>query len=159
MTNRLIIGRTGSGKTHRLQELIDAHAADPTTTVWAITPTPELAGADRHTDPDGAEQLLTELLAEVDRRHARGHEHTPTQAEPHIRLIVDRVELVHEQLGDAKFGHLLHRLAVTGRKAAVDTVLTASTTHLDAWPDGVRQHFDQPERTEILPDRRQTDED
>ncbi|MFD9592023.1 hypothetical protein ACFWA9_04600 [Kitasatospora sp. NPDC059973] len=156
---RLIIGRTGSGNTHRLQQLIDAHAADPTTTVWAITPYTDLAGVDRHTDPNGAEQMLTELLAEVDKRLARGREHTPTQAEPHIRLIVDRVELVHELLGRAELGRLLGRLIITGRTAAVDTLLTASTTHLDVWPDGVRQHFDRPGCTEILPDRRTSDED
>ncbi|MFI8085841.1 hypothetical protein ACIF6L_34255 [Kitasatospora sp. NPDC086009] len=159
MTNHLIIGRTGSGKTYRLQELIAAHAADPTTAVWAITPTKELAGADRHTGPDGAQQLLTDLLAEVDKRHATGREHTPTEAEPRVRLVVDRVELVHELLGGDEFGHLLKRLLVTGRKAAVDTVLTASTTHLDAWPVGLRLHFDLPGHTEILPDRRQADED
>ncbi|MET9402108.1 hypothetical protein [Kitasatospora sp. NPDC002965] len=160
MTNRLIIGSTGSGKTRGLQLLIDVHAADPTTAVWAITPTPELAGADRHVTPDGAEQLLTELLAEADKRLARGHEHTPTPDEPRIRLVVDQVDHIHEQLGSsAPLGHLLRRLVVTGRRAAVDTVLTASTTHLDTWPDGLRQHFDQHGSTETLPDRRQTDED
>ncbi|MFJ2781543.1 hypothetical protein [Kitasatospora sp. NPDC087315] len=74
----LIIGRTGSGKTHRLQQLIAAHTDDPTTTAWAITPYDELDGADRHTHLDGAEQLLTDLLAEVDKRYASGHEHTPS---------------------------------------------------------------------------------
>ncbi|MFJ2781542.1 hypothetical protein [Kitasatospora sp. NPDC087315] len=49
-------------------------------------------------------------------------------------------------------------MAVIGRNAGVDIVLTASTTHLDNWPVGLRQHFDRPGRTEILPDRRHYDE-
>ncbi|MFJ6777451.1 hypothetical protein ACIQOV_41950 [Kitasatospora sp. NPDC091257] len=156
---KLIIGRTGSGKTHRLQQLITAHADDPTTTVWAITPYDELDGADRHTHIDGAEQLLTDVLTEVDRRYASGHEHTPTEAEPRIRLIVDQVDLAHELLGkSAPFGHLLTRVAVIGRKAGVDIVLTASTTHLDRWPVGLHRHFDRPGTTEILPSRRHDDE-
>ncbi|MFE6871658.1 hypothetical protein ACFVFS_34540 [Kitasatospora sp. NPDC057692] len=103
---------------------------------------------------DGQRELHERLVVVLDQL-VLGPEHTPTQAEPHIRLIVDRIE---ELRGDP-LASLLKRLVVTGRKAAVDIVLTASTTHLDAWPEGLRRHIDRHGNTEILPDRRPADED
>ena len=150
MTTHLILGPNGSGKTRRLQQLIAQAAADPATTTWVIDPRGELTAADRHTTSDGAEQLLADLLAEVDKRHARPSDHQPTQAEPRIRLLVDEAE---QLLRRAPLAEQLYRLTVTGRSAGVDTVLAAATTRLDVWPLALRAHYS-PETTETLPPRR-----
>ncbi|MCC9312075.1 type IV secretory system conjugative DNA transfer family protein [Kitasatospora sp. RB6PN24] len=132
---RLIVGTTGSGKTYRLRQLAAQHAADPTVTVWAISPYNELTDTDHHTSPDGAERMLAAALALVEQRRTHGPEHQPTPHEPHLRILVDEVEQVLRQ---PEAGRMLLQLALTGRPAAVDTVLTASTHRLDLWPLALR---------------------
>ncbi|WP_380286551.1 ATP-binding protein [Kitasatospora purpeofusca] len=73
MSTHLIVGPTGSGKTHTLQQLIAQAAADPTATTWAIEPRRDsLTTADRHTDFDGAERMLDQLLDLARERAAAG---------------------------------------------------------------------------------------
>ncbi|MFJ9447143.1 ATP-binding protein [Kitasatospora sp. NPDC101235] len=143
MSTHLIVGPTGSGKSHTLQQLIAQAATDPATTTWAITPRSELTAADRHTTPDGAEQMLTHALAIVDQRNAtlrdaRQRAHQPTPTAPRIRLLIDEAEhlLRHEPLAEQ-----LHRLVTTGRPAAVETVVAVSDLRLNLWPLDLRDHY------------------
>ncbi len=152
----LLVGPNGSGKSHRFQQLIAMHAADPTSTTWAVDPHHELTAADRHTTPDGAEQFLTDALALVEQRNSRGREHTATEAEPRVLLLVDEAE---QLLRQQPLADLLHRLAVTGRKAGVETALAVRDTTLQVWPLGLRQQYLTPENAEVLPPRRHHAED
>jgi hypothetical protein len=139
MSTHLILGRTGTGKTHQLQQLIDQAASDPAIATWVIEPAGRngLTGADRHATTDTAEQLLTDALAIIDQRHVK--QHIPTEAEPRIRVLIDAAEhLLRHQTSAAD---LLYRVVVTGRAAAVDTAVTASEMYLDVWPYELRNHY------------------
>ncbi|MFJ2191583.1 AAA family ATPase [Kitasatospora sp. NPDC087861] len=138
MSTHLIIGTTGSGKSHTLQQLITQAADDPATTTWAITPRSELDAADRHTTPDGAQQMLNHALAIVDQRNtalrdarqlneAEPPTHQPTRTEPRIRLLIDEAEHL---LRRRPLTEQLYRLAITGRAAAVETVIAVSDLRL-----------------------------
>ncbi|MFF2080612.1 ATP-binding protein [Kitasatospora sp. NPDC058162] len=143
MSTHLIVGPTGSGKSHALQQLIAQAATDPATTTWAITPRSELATADRRATPDGAEQMLADALALVDQRNAylrdaRQRTHQPTQAEPRIRLLIDEAEHLLRRETTAE---QLYRLVTTGRPAAVETVVAVSDLRLETWPLALRDHY------------------
>ncbi|GAA1108315.1 hypothetical protein [Kitasatospora arboriphila] len=141
-THHLIVGRPGSGKTRTLQQLIAAEklAANGAVTVWGIqgTASGSLAGADRTVGADQAAELLTEALAVVAERTARRREYEPTTAEPRIKLVIDDAEPV---LRDTKAAELLHRLVVTGRTAAVETIVAASDMTAATWPADLRRHY------------------
>ncbi|MCX5216144.1 type IV secretory system conjugative DNA transfer family protein [Kitasatospora sp. NBC_00240] len=141
VTHRLIVGRAGSGKTRTIEQLIAAEkaACGPAVAVWGIEPTGQrLAGLDRTVDVDQAAQLLTEALTVVAERTARGRDHEPTAAEPHIRIVIDGAEPV---LRDTETAGLLHRLAATGRTAAVTTTLTTFGMTAATWPPALRRHY------------------
>ncbi|MFB7672235.1 hypothetical protein ACFC26_12545 [Kitasatospora purpeofusca] len=158
MHKLLLVGPTGSGKTHRLQHLAAAHAADPAATTWAIDPHAELVGADRRTDFDGAAQMLADALALIDERTGRSEEHIPTAAEPRVLILIDDADDLMAR-HEPTCGQL-HRLATTGRRAAVHTALTAQSTTLQAWRLAeLRDHYLNPATAEHLPRRHSGDED
>ncbi|WP_033821000.1 hypothetical protein [Kitasatospora sp. MBT63] len=148
----LVTGRPGSGKTLTIEQLIAAEklASGPTIAVWGIEPTcpGRLAGLDRTVGADQAVQLLTEAAAVIAERLGRGREHEPTEAEPRIKVVIDGAEPI---LRDTEAAHLLKTLALTGRKAAVETVLAVTDTTLDSWPIGLRRQYRPGTVTELSP--------
>ncbi|MCU7827319.1 hypothetical protein [Kitasatospora sp. DSM 101779] len=141
-THHLIVGRACSGKTRTLQQLIAAEKAahGPAVAVWGIEPTGpgRMAGLDRTVGADQAAALLTEALAVVAERTARHRDHEPTPNEPRIRIVIDDAEPV---LRDTETAHLLHRLAATGRTAAVTTIVAASDMTAATWLPALRRHY------------------
>ncbi|MER6364457.1 AAA family ATPase [Kitasatospora sp. NPDC001527] len=158
MHKLLLVGPTGSGKTHRLQHLAAAYAADPTAVIWAIDPHTQLVGADRRTGHDGAAQMLADALALVDARAARSDEHTPTEAEPRVLLLIDEAdELMAQQKPTVE---QLLRLVATGRRFAVGTALAVRDTTLQTWQwADLRDHYLSPDTAEHLPRRHSGEED
>ncbi|MEE1821223.1 ATP-binding protein [Streptomyces sp. BE20] len=136
----LLLGTTGSGKTHTLQRL----AADPTTTTRAIEPARHATlttVADLCADFDDAEQILDQVLDLARRRAqacvATGSEaHTPTEDQPRILLLIGEADhLLRRQPGLAD---RLQEIVTTGRPLAIETAVAASNLFLDVWPLDLR---------------------
>ncbi|MFE7194023.1 AAA family ATPase [Kitasatospora sp. NPDC057541] len=142
----LLVGTTGSGKTHTLQRLAARAAADPTATTWAIEPAHHATlttPADRCADFDGAERLLDQLLDLARERAAAcvaagSTTHTPTGDQPRVLLLIDAADHL---LRRPRVGEQLQDLVVTGRALAIETAIAANHLRLDVWPLGLRDQL------------------
>ncbi|WP_404870980.1 ATP-binding protein (plasmid) [Kitasatospora griseola] len=142
----LLVGTTGSGKTHTLQQLIDQATTDSTVTTWAIEPARRgnLTAADRHTTTETAEQLLDQVL-DLARQRAtacqqQGHTaHTPTEDQPRVLLLIDEADhLLRRQPARAR---QLEEIAATTRPLGIETAVATNSVLLDVWPLGLREQL------------------
>ncbi|MFF4384448.1 ATP-binding protein [Kitasatospora sp. NPDC001547] len=142
----LLVGTTGSGKTHTLQQLAARAAADPTATTWVIEPAHHASLttiADRYADFDGAEQMLDQLLDLAHQRATACQQqdraaHTPSEDQPRVLLLIDEADHLLRQ---PQVGEQLQELVVTGRALAIETAVAANHLRLDVWPLGLRDQL------------------
>ncbi|MFF7459118.1 type IV secretory system conjugative DNA transfer family protein [Kitasatospora sp. NPDC008115] len=141
----LVVGTTGSGKTHTLQQLAARATTDPTATTWAIEPRRDglTTTADRCADFDGAEQMLDQVLDLARQRAAAcvatgSTAHTPTEDQPRILLLIDEADHL---LCRPRPAEQLQELIATGRALAIETAVAASTLRLDVWPLDLRDQL------------------